>query len=59
MSNKLNIVEIKNEFARLNKKYKRNWTLVKIVHDKYPIKNTKKFGRTWKYFLTVKKVIEM
>jgi hypothetical protein len=50
MSNKLNIIEIKNEFARLNKKYKRNWTLVKIVHDKYPIKNTKKFGRTWKVF---------
>ena len=50
MSNKLNIVEIKNEFARLNKKYKRNWKLVKIVHDKYLVENTKKFGRTWKVF---------
>ena len=50
MCKKLNIIQIKNEFSLLNKKYKRNWKLVKIVHDKYLVKNTKKFGRTWKVF---------
>ena len=44
MGKKLTYETVKKEFN----KYKKNWELQKLVHQKYQIKNNKlKFGRTW------------
>ena len=48
MGKKLTSQIVKKEFYKEIKKFKKNWELQKIVHQKYQIKDNKlKFGRTW------------